>query len=63
MANTTTTAKKDIPFCPLLSAGCDIDKVCTQERCAWYMANVKKCSVYIMGYNALMEANSKKKPV
>lgn len=56
-------AEKDIPYCPLLSIGANgIDMVCTQDRCAWYMANVKKCSMYIMGYNALMDANSKKKP-
>lgn len=53
--------KKEIPFCPLLSIGAGIDMVCTQERCAWYMANVKKCSMYIMGYNAILDANSKKK--
>lgn len=53
--------KKEIPFCPLLSIGTGIDMVCTQERCAWYMANVKKCSMYIMGYNAILDANSKKK--
>ena len=55
--------KTDIPFCPLMSVGANgVDMVCTQERCAWYMANVKKCSVYIMAYNALIDANSKKKP-
>ena len=54
--------KKDIPFCPILSIGTNgIDMVCTQERCAWYMANVKKCSMYIMGYNSLLEAKTKKK--
>ena len=54
--------KENIPFCPLMSIGANgVDMVCTQERCAWYMANVKKCSIYILGYNALIEANSKKK--
>ena len=54
--------QKDIPFCPLLSIGTNgVDMVCTQDRCAWYMSNVKKCSMYIMGYNALLEANNKKK--
>ena len=62
MANTTTTAKKDIPFCPLLSAGCDIDKVCTQERCAWYMTSIQKCSMYTIAFNALLDANMKQVP-
>ena len=54
--------KESTPFCPLLSIGANgIDMICTKEKCAWYMANVKKCSMYIMGYNALLEANSKKK--
>ena len=26
--------KKEIPFCPLLSVGQNVDMVCTQERCA-----------------------------
>lgn len=56
-------SKNFVPFCPLLSVGTNgIDMVCTQDKCAWYMANVKKCSMYIMAYNALLEANNKKKP-
>ena len=52
--------KKDIPFCPVLSVGsAGIDMVCTQERCAWYIPSVKKCSLYIMAYNALLAANSR----
>lgn len=54
--------RKDIPFCPLMSAGSDKDMVCTQDRCGWYMANVKKCAVYILGYNALLDANNKQLP-
>ena len=54
--------QRETVYCPLLSiASNGVDMVCTEDRCAWYMANVKKCSMYIMGYNALMEANSKKK--
>jgi len=54
-----TVDKKEIPFCPLMSAGSDIDMVCTQERCAWYIPTVKKCSMYLLAYNALLDANSK----
>jgi hypothetical protein len=54
--------KKEIPFCPLMTVGSEIDKVCTQERCAWYLSTVKKCSMYIMAYNSLLDANSKQVP-
>ena len=52
---------KDIPFCPLMSAGSDIDKVCTSERCAWYVPSIKKCSVYMLAYNALLDVTAKQK--
>ena len=44
-----------IMYCPLKSAGNDIDIVCTQERCAWYIKPYKMCSVYILGHKAAME--------
>ena len=50
---------KNIPFCPLMSAGSDIDKVCTLERCAWFVPSVKKCSMYMLAYNALLETTAK----
>ena len=30
-----------IPICPLMSAGNEINIVCVQENCAWYMKNYK----------------------
>ena len=51
--------KKDLPFCPLMSIGTGIDMVCTGERCAWYLQGVKKCAVYVMAYNAVLEANQR----
>jgi hypothetical protein len=57
-----TVDKKEIPFCPLMSAGKDIDMVCTQDRCGWYLSTVKKCSMYILAYNALLDANTKQAP-
>ena len=53
-----TTEKKGIPFCPLMSAGSDVDMVCTQDRCGWYMAQARKCAIYILGFNALIQANN-----
>ena len=54
--------RKEIPFCPLMSVGSHVDMVCTQDRCAWYIPTVKKCSMYIMAFNALLDANSKNVP-
>ena len=52
---------KDIPYCPLMSAGSEIDKVCTLESCAWYVPSIKKCAVYMLGFNALYDLNIKQK--
>lgn len=52
---------RDIPYCPLMSAGSDIDKVCTLESCAWYLPSVRKCSMYMLAYNALVETNARQK--
>lgn len=52
---------KNIPFCPLISVAAGIDMVCTKERCAWYVPSVKKCSVYMIAYNALLDANLKQR--
>ena len=51
--------KREIPYCPLMSAGNDVDRVCAEERCAWYVSSTKKCSAYIIAYNALLDANEK----
>ncbi len=53
--------RKEIPFCPLMCAGQEIDKVCVFERCAWYVPSVKKCSIYLLAYNALLDSTAKQK--
>lgn len=50
---------KNIPYCPLMSAGSTIEIVCTQDRCAWYLKNYKMCSVYVMAHNAALEVQAK----
>ncbi len=54
-------ARNEIPACPLISIGSGIDMVCSQTRCAWYVPSVQKCSMYLLAYNALLEANEKQK--
>ena len=46
---------------PLISIGSGIDMVCSQTRCAWYVPSVQKCSMYLLAYNALLEANEKQR--
>ena len=52
-------ADKNIPFCPLMSAGSDFEKVCTQDSCAWYLKNYKICSVYMLAHNAALDVQIK----
>lgn len=53
--------RNDIPVCPLISIGSGIDMVCSQVKCAWYVPSVQKCSMYLLAYNALLDANLKQK--
>lgn len=52
-------AKKEIPFCPLVSAGQSYPQVCLQEGCAWYMSAYKTCGVYILAHNAALDIKTK----
>lgn len=50
---------KNLPYCPLMSAGSSIEVVCTQDRCAWYLKNYKMCSVYVLAHNAALDIQQK----
>jgi len=52
-------ASKNIPYCPLMSAGTSTEVVCTQECCAWYLKNYKMCSMYVLAHNAALEIQAK----
>ncbi len=49
----------NIPICPLISAGKDLNSVCAQENCAWYIQNLKTCAVYVIAHNALLDVKAK----
>ena len=51
--------EKNIPFCPLMSAGKEIESICAQERCAWYMKNFKVCSMYMLAHDAALDVQAK----
>ena len=56
-------ADKQMKSCPLTSIGTGIDMVCPGEKCAWYVSNVKKCAMYLIAYEALLNVNEKQKAV
>ena len=53
------TINSSIQYCPLMSAGKDIEVVCAQERCAWYMRSYKMCAAYILAHNAALDIQEK----
>lgn len=55
----TDNVRKKIPYCPLLSAGCDSLKVCLQESCAWYTPATKSCVAFVVGHNNVLEIKQK----
>ena len=48
-----------IPICPLMSAGQEIQQICSEESCAWYMKSYKTCAVYIIAHNAAIDIKKK----
>lgn len=50
---------KNIPFCPLMSAGSEFEKICSQDACAWYLKNYKICAVYMLAHNAALDVQAK----
>ena len=52
-------ANAQIPVCPLMSAGNEIPIICVQERFAWYISNLKKISMYVMGHKGMLDLKKK----
>lgn len=48
-----------IPICPLMSAGSEFERVCAQEKCAWYVKSYKTCAAYVLAHNAALEIKNK----
>ncbi len=55
------TGDKTIPLCPLMSVGSQVEIVCMQENCAWYLKNHKICSVYMIAHNSMLDVMAKQK--
>ncbi len=41
--------------CPLLSANSEYNKMCVQDRCAWYMKATKTCAVAVLAHESVMK--------
>jgi hypothetical protein len=53
-----------MPVCPILSIGKESTEpmqLCLAEECAFYLPQVKKCSVVYMGFNALLQSQALQK--
>ena len=40
--------------CPLLSANSEYNKMCVQDRCAWFMKATKTCAVSVLAHEGVM---------
>ena len=48
--------------CPLLSANSEYNKMCVQDRCAWYMKSTRTCAVAIMAHESIMRIKNMQSP-
>jgi hypothetical protein len=44
-----------------MSVGSQVEIVCMQENCAWYLKNYKICSVYMIAHNSMLDVQAKQK--
>ena len=54
--------EKQIPICPLLSAGDDMDRVCARDRCAWYVPSIKACAMNVFVKESITNIKEKQTP-
>lgn len=52
---TQQTPNAVLQICPLLSANSEYNKMCVQDRCAWYMKSTKTCAVSVMAHKNILE--------
>lgn len=42
-------------ICPLLSANSEYNKMCVQDRCAWYMKSTRTCAVAVIAHESVLK--------
>ena len=53
--NKPQTPNQVLLTCPLLSANSEYNKMCVQDRCAWYMKSTRTCAVAVMAHESVMK--------
>ena len=53
--NKPQTPNQVLLTCPLLSTNSEYNKMCVQERCAWYMKSTRTCAVAVMAHESVMK--------
>lgn len=44
-----------VPVCPLMSTRSEVSELCLGEQCAWYVAPVRKCALYVLGHKSAVD--------
>ncbi|MCA9789602.1 MAG: hypothetical protein KC476_00980 [Cyanobacteria bacterium HKST-UBA06] len=44
-----------VPVCPLLSTRSEVTELCLGEQCAFYVAPVRKCALYVIGHKSAVD--------
>lgn len=44
-----------VPVCPLISTRSEVLELCLGDQCAWYVAPVRKCALYVMGHKGAVD--------
>lgn len=47
-----------VPVCPLISTRGSVLELCLGEQCAWFIAPVRKCSMYVLGHKGAIDLQS-----
>lgn len=50
-----------LTVCPLLSVRSGVTELCLGSECAWYIAPVRKCALYVMGHKGAVELQAMQK--
>ncbi len=52
------TRESMVPVCPLISTRSEVMELCLGDQCAWYVAPVRKCALYVMGHKGAVDLQS-----
>ncbi len=50
-----------VQVCPLLSTRSEVTELCLGEQCAWYVAPVRKCALYVIGHKGAVDLQNLQK--